>query len=242
MTCSEAAAIGERLLAIASKIVRNEDTAEDYHEFALLYGPLRKAVEIFIPSRPIRAEGAFGPGTESLHNNYIEAGFMSGTGVLEMQGHAELLQLVGILRRAAATTPNADVVAGGAPMVNSERLGEIRALPSSKFDFSRLAKLCEELNTAFQNRCYLATAALTRMILNHVPPVFGQPNFESVASQHDGASFKSSMSNLQNSARKIADRYLHGPIRPTESLPNDTQVDCHADLDVLLEEVVRLSR
>ena len=81
---------------------------------------------------------------------------------------------------------------------------------------------------------------LVRGVIDHVPPVFGKPNFEQVASSHGGQSFKGSMQHLEKSMRKIGDAYLHGQIRNKESLPSAVQVDVRRDLDVLLAEVIRL--
>ena len=62
-----------------------------------------------------------------------------------------------------------------------------------------------------------------------------------VANNYNGGiSFKSSMAILQNSSRKIADAFLHIPIRVSETLPTKNQVAFGADLDVLLGEIVRL--
>ena len=47
------------------------------------------------------------------------------------------------------------------------------------------------------------------------------------------------MRHLNKSLRNIADNMLHVQIRQIESLPNATQVEFRADLDRLLEEVVR---
>ena len=47
------------------------------------------------------------------------------------------------------------------------------------------------------------------------------------------------MGHLDKALRKIADSYLHLPIRRKEILPNQNQVNFSADLDVLLAEIVR---
>ena len=87
---------------------------------------------------------------------------------------------------------------------------------------------------------------LLRTVLNHVPPVLGYDTFAEVANNYGSAksqkSFKASMQRLQNSLRNIADMHLHSPIRSREDVPTATQVDFAADLDVLLGEVIRVSR
>jgi len=126
-------------------------------------------------------------------------------------------------------------------MVDPARLEELRAVKSPKFDLTRLLALCEELNLCYANRAYMAVAALTRALLDHVPPIFGHASFKEVANNYAGArSFRESMQHLEGSARKVGDAHLHVQIRPKEVLPNATQVNFASDLDVLLAEIVRL--
>jgi hypothetical protein len=47
---------------------------------------------------------------------------------------------------------------------------------------------------------------------------------------------------LDGAARKIADGQLHGLMRKTETLPVRQQVDFAALLDLLLAEIVRITR
>jgi hypothetical protein len=82
---------------------------------------------------------------------------------------------------------------------------------------------------------------LTRALMDHVPPIFGQSTFEGIANNYSGTkSFKDSMRHLQGSSRSIANAHLHTPIRRSESLPTSTQVNFRQDLDVLLSEIVRI--
>lgn len=128
-----------------------------------------------------------------------------------------------------------------ARFVSPERLEELRRLESSRFDLSRLIRLCEELDLAFGNRCLHATAMLTRAILDHVPPIFGFRTFAEVANNYSGGkSFRQIAQHFDSSARSIADAHLHLPIRAREVLPTTTQVNHSQALDVLLGEVVRL--
>jgi hypothetical protein len=129
-------------------------------------------------------------------------------------------------------------------LISETRVDELRALTSVQFDFSRLIRLCEEINTAYGQKCYFATAMLTRGLLGHVPPVFGKTTFNEVANNygHGGKSFKETMQHLENAARKVADAHLHMPIRNSEMLPVAQQVNCASQLDVLLSEIVRLMK
>lgn len=135
----------------------------------------------------------------------------------------------------AASAPTTD-------FVSPSRIQELRAATGS-FDLTRLVRLCEELNACMANECFLAVAALTRALLDHVPPIFGVQTFGQVASNYKGArSFKDSMQHLENSTRKIGDAHLHIHVRSAEVLPTATQVNFSNDLDVLLAEIVRVMK
>lgn len=121
---------------------------------------------------------------------------------------------------------------------NLERLAELKNCIHPDYDFQKLLRLCEELNVCFACGSFMATAMVTRAILDHVPPLFQCKTFGEVANNVQGSkSFRESMKNLDESARKVADSYLHVTIRKNISLPNETQVNCMASLDVLLGEI-----
>jgi hypothetical protein len=131
---------------------------------------------------------------------------------------------------------------GELALIAGGRLAELRGLVSSDFDFKKLIRLCEELNTAYHEKCCFATAMLTRALLDHVPPIFAKKNFEEVASSYGGRSFKGTTQHLQNASRNVADGYLHQQIRKSETLPTPQQVNCGQQLDALLEEIIRMTR
>lgn len=124
--------------------------------------------------------------------------------------------------------------------INKKRFQALKK-KSGNFDFSRLLKMVEELDCAFLSKNYISVILLVRAILDHVSPIFNLGTFAEVANNYGTKSFKASMLNLENSSRKIADSYLHTPIRKNESLPNDKQVNFSNDLDVLLAEIIRIS-
>ncbi len=124
--------------------------------------------------------------------------------------------------------------------VNTDRILEIKNIHNPDFDLSVLIKKCEELNITFKNAAYYSVAILVRSIIDHVPPIFEKRNFGEVSSNYGTKSFKASMTQLDNSSRKIADSFLHNPIRKKEVLPSETQVDFSRELDVLLGEIVRI--
>jgi len=134
-----------------------------------------------------------------------------------------------------------DVIVITEPFIARERISELSEIASSSFDLSKLIEFCKELNYVYAGGCYLAVAMLMRSILDHVPPIFGVSKFSEVANNYKGSkSFKDSMSNLDNSCRKIADSFLHTQIRTREVLPTKNQVSFSADLDFLLSEIVRV--
>jgi hypothetical protein len=136
------------------------------------------------------------------------------------------------------------VSADGMPVIADSRLAELRALNPAQFDFKKLVRLCEEINTAYGQKCYFATAMLTRGLLDHVPPAFGFKTFSEVANNYAGGgkSFKETMQHLANASRKVADAHLHMPIRRSETLPTAQQVNCGQQLDMLLAEIVRIMK
>jgi hypothetical protein len=140
--------------------------------------------------------------------------------------------------------PKPLVAAGELTLIADSRLNEMRNLVSAQFDFRKLIRLCEEMNTAYSEGCYFATALLTRALLDHVPPLFGYKTFSEVANNYGdgGRSFKDTMQQLENGARKVADAHLHMPIRKSETLPAAQQVNFASQLDVLLAEIVRITQ
>lgn len=143
----------------------------------------------------------------------------------------------------SATTESVKLTTPSGTYVHPQRIEELSSLTTTAFDMTKLIALLREINLCHHNQCYLAIAALVRTALDHVPPIFGCNKFAEVANNYSGAkSFKESMANLENSARNIADRHLHGHIQRSEVLPTIVQVDFSNDLDVLLEEIVRIMK
>lgn len=116
--------------------------------------------------------------------------------------------------------------------VSENRIAELRLLQAPTFDLSKLVRLCEELNIAYEAGAFLPTAMLTRAVLDHVPPLFKFATFAQVANNYGGTrSFKETMERLEKAARKIADAHLHGSIRAKETLPVAQQVNFAAEVD-----------
>lgn len=124
--------------------------------------------------------------------------------------------------------------------VDESRIGDMKRL-TGQFDLRKLIALCEELNLCYRSQCYHAVAALTRAVIDHVPPVFGKRTFPEVVNNCAGTrSFKECVARLDTAARTIADGHLHTAMRRRETLPTRTQVNFSNELDVLLGEVIRL--
>jgi hypothetical protein len=129
---------------------------------------------------------------------------------------------------------------GKVAFVSSQRIEQLRSLATEDFDLSRLVGLLEELNSNYENSCFMSCAMLVRAITDHIPPIFNKSTFGEVASNHEGKSFKESMEYLDRGLRKIADNQLHSQIRHKETLPTAQQVHFSPMLDVLLGEIVIL--
>ncbi len=106
-----------------------------------------------------------------------------------------------------------------------------------QYDLSKLIQLCKEMNSAYESENYLSCAMIGRTILNHIPPIFNCPNFDTVANNR-GSSQKQSFLKLSTSLKAIADNHLHHQIRVAESLPSEQQIDFIPEFDVLLSEII----
>jgi hypothetical protein len=182
---------------------------------------------------------------EKLGLNRVKSDLTNHRGLLEAgAGTPEMRDLawewVGMKEDQARAAAESRVATGVLTLIADSRLDELRKLVSGEFDFKKLIQLCEEINTAYREECYFATAMLTRGLLDHVPPIFGKKNFAEVASDYGGKSFKGTMQHLQNASRNVADGHLHQQIRKSETLPTAQQVNCGQQLDALLEEIVRI--
>ncbi len=128
-----------------------------------------------------------------------------------------------------------------ASYINLERIKKLKEL-NGKFDFAKLARICEEVNSCYENGNYYAVGMLLRSIIDHVPPIFGFDSFKSVVANYSGSkSFKESMDSLDKSMRKIADSFLHQTIREKEILPVQESIEFKASFDNLISEIIRIT-
>jgi hypothetical protein len=181
---------------------------------------------------------------EKLGLNRVKGDLMTTGGIRDVGGPQEVRDLAWKWVEMKENQAKANASASELTLIADSRLAELRKLVSSQFDFRKLIRLCEEINTAYGEKCYLATAMLTRGLLDHVPPLFEKNTFSEVANNYRGGgkSFKDTMLHLENAARKVADAHLHMPIRKSETLPAAQQVNFASHLDVLLAEIVRITQ
>lgn len=126
--------------------------------------------------------------------------------------------------------------------VNTKRIKELEKITNTNYDLSRLLAILKEINVCNNAKLKFAIPPLVRSIIDQVPPIFGKTNFSEVCGSYGSKSFKESMIILDKNSRKIADSYLHTQIRKNESaLPTETQINFKSELDVLLQEIVRIS-
>jgi hypothetical protein len=189
--------------------------------------------------------------------NYIKALFHEGIGIYEKRSQYIEAQLLPVERqfqsasqKAPGDRPTEKIITYlppppaktlGTLIINEERIAELRTINSAEFDLTKLVRLCEELNVAFSNGCFLAAIMLTRAIIDHVPPVFKANKFTEVVNNYNGSrSFKEAMEHLEKGARKIADGHIHVQIRKREVLPMPEQVNFSQEIDLLFSEIVRI--
>ncbi len=123
--------------------------------------------------------------------------------------------------------------------IHTSRIDELKAVNSSSYDVAKLIRICEELNNNHRMGNFISIILLSRAIINHVPPLFGNfTTFDQVIGQYGNKSFKNIMKTLNESLRSTADNYNHQLIRHKEPLPTLQQVDYRANLDILLSEIL----
>lgn len=126
--------------------------------------------------------------------------------------------------------------------VDVKRIIQLEGIKSNKYDFSRLIAILKEINVCYKNDLKFAIPPLIRSIIDQVPPIFSKANFSDICGSHGSKSFKEIITILDKNSRKIADSYLHTQIRVKESAsPTETQINFKSELDILLEEIIRIS-
>lgn len=80
----------------------------------------------------------------------------------------------------------------------------------------------------------LCSIFLQRAILDHIPPIFNQKNFNGLLIILKGISFKKLMRHLH----KRNSKHLHQQITNFEELMNKTQIDFKPSFDALICEII----
>ena len=151
---------------------------------------------------------------------------------------ANLQGVIDHLREVSADPTYGASVKANTAFLEPSVLAALRCAKSQKFDFTKLVRLCEELNDAYGRGNYLSCALLIRAVMNHVPPVFGCQTFAQVTAQ-SGKSLKAVFERLEDSARPIADLHTHALIRARELVPTKHQVEPYkASFELLIQEVI----
>ena len=127
--------------------------------------------------------------------------------------------------------------------VADSRIQSLLKIKSEKFDYKKLIHLLRELNIASLNGCVFSVCFLVRAIVDHIPPAFDQQNFNGVVSNYSGSkSFKKGMDHLQGALKNIADGHIHTELRHSEDIPTRIQIDFRSQLDLLIGEIIRVSK
>lgn len=102
--------------------------------------------------------------------------------------------------------------------VNLEYIEQLRKLDLVEWDLFRLIRYCEEINMNWDNGNLFSVVFLSRALIDYVPPIFDEPNFDSLyahASSRD--SFKSVCETLAKSLKHIADYNIHQQAKSSQS-------------------------
>lgn len=128
--------------------------------------------------------------------------------------------------------------------VDPVRIKELKSLNKIKFDMRKLIELCETLNVQAEHENYTGLIATLRILIDHVPPIFGCSKFSEIQAKYvtGSKSFKNAMLKLNQSFRDIADNHVHEHISKNVGLPTLTQVDFSPQLDLLLAEIIRIQK
>lgn len=121
-----------------------------------------------------------------------------------------------------------------------EELERLKPLLEGIWDLSALIELLDGINANYAAERYLPVAILVRATMDHVPPLFGQPNFQSVIAQSKKS--EATIYDRAYGAKDIADFWIHQQIRAHIVMPDQNVVDKKADFNFLIGRVIELLR
>ncbi len=125
--------------------------------------------------------------------------------------------------------------------ISTEIIEEFKKIDIKKFNLSRLIHFCDQINENYDHEYYESVAFTTRALMDHVPPIFGQPNFESIAPQTSNGktpSFKKSCDRLNGSLKHIVDDLIHSQINAGTSLLIKEEINFSPDLNTFLRKTL----
>jgi hypothetical protein len=131
-------------------------------------------------------------------------------------------------------------VSSGPPrhLISPDVIKALQEANSHSFDACRLAEYCREINSGFTHGNLISCLLLMRVVLNHVPPVFGHTDFSQVVA-NAGRSLKDNFEHLDEGLRKIGDLYTHQHMRKKDHLPTPGQVEKFGpQFELLAQEVL----
>lgn len=168
----------------------------------------------------------------------IESSRRGATTILDILETADLIQITKINNefRIIANKPKIKN-----PFILVERISTLQFIDNEKYDLSKMIELCKEINHCYEKEYYYAVGMLIRALLDHVPPIFNQKNWDGIINNYGGGgkSFKESMKTLDG-FRDVFDKYIHSQISNKEDVANERQIDCKSLLDVLLGETIKI--
>jgi len=126
--------------------------------------------------------------------------------------------------------------------VDPRIIGMIKAGEGGRWDYTKLLGLLQELEDNYRDGNGYAAHALLRAVLDHVPPLFAQPNFTGVVNNHSWGRTDRSYVKRLAAFRDQADDALHRPINrspdlltvedmPTREAVNSFLRECAARLE-----------
>lgn len=107
------------------------------------------------------------------------------------------------------------------------------------FNYQKLITLIEELNFNYANNKTYSSCAVLRAILDHIPPLLGKDNFESVANKYNWGSEKSSKRKAIKKLlefRNTADDVLHSEISGKSDVVDISYLPDKFSINTLLRE------
>ena len=122
--------------------------------------------------------------------------------------------------------------------IDPQRIISFKKQKHPDFNFNKLIDILEELNINFYHGKYNNLLLLQRVLLDHVPPIFGRKNFRDFYNNLQ-KSEKKYYQKLDDDIRDLADSIKHKQIDKTIiETPTLLQVDFRSKIDRLLGDIL----